>query len=120
MIGVVDDKGRALLEVAVSANAVDPSDAITAWIDTAFDGHLVFSHQLIEKLDLDPLVETDAILADGSIVVLKTYVCFLDWFGQQIPLQVIANEGRFPLLGTALLDERVLHIDYHQKSLTLD
>jgi clan AA aspartic protease len=120
MIGFVDDKGRALLEIAVCANAVDPSTGITVWIDTAFDGHLVFSRKLIETLGLDPLVETDAILADGSKVVLKTFVCFLDWFGERIPLQVIANEGRFPLLGTALLDERVLHVDYQRKSLTLD
>ncbi|HUG70665.1 MAG TPA: hypothetical protein VMM76_23150 [Pirellulaceae bacterium] len=34
--------------------------------------------------------------------------------------KVIANEGRFPLLGTGLLEQRVLHIDYAKKQLSLD
>ncbi len=120
MIGHVDDRGRALLEVWVSKNLGGNYVPVTTWIDTAFDGHLVFSRKLIEELDLDPLVETEAILADGSKVVLETFICFLDWFGERIPLQVIANDGIYPLLGTALLEQRVLHIDYAQKSLSLD
>lgn len=120
MIGQVDESGRALLTISVSASAIDPGSSVTAWIDTAFDGHLVFPQPLIDQLDLEPLVETEAILADGSKVVLGTYLCHLEWFGNKVPLLVIANEGRFPLLGTALLDQRVLHIDYAQKSLTLD
>ena len=120
MNGHVDENGRALLNVLVSRSDSDPTVPVTTWIDTAFDGHLVFSRTLIEELDLDPLVETEAILADGSKVVLETFFCTLDWFGEQIPLQVIANEGRFPLLGTGLLEQRVLHIDYAAKRLTLD
>ena len=93
---------------------------MTTWIDTAFDGHLVFSLELIRELALDALVETEAVLADGSKVVLDTYVCYLEWFGKRVPLQVVANEGRFPLLGTGLLEQRVLHIDYVKKTLVLD
>ena len=120
MIGHVDARNRALLTVSVSKNMASLSVPVTTWIDTAFDGHLVFSRKLIEALDLDALVETEAILADGSKVVLETFLCFLDWFGERRALQVIANDGSFPLLGTGLLERRVLHIDYAQRSLTLD
>lgn len=78
------------------------AETVEAWIDTAFDGHFVFSSNLIKELGFDTLVETEAILADGSKVALQTYVCYLDWFGETIAAQVIENEGRFPLLGTAL------------------
>ena len=40
---------------------------VTAWIDTASDGHLVFPQRLINELQLEPLVETEAILADGQV-----------------------------------------------------
>lgn len=120
MIGIVDDRGRALVTISVSKNLAGPAVPVTAWIDTAFDGHLVFSKKLIQELDLDTLAETEAILADGSKVALETYLCFLDWFGDRKALQVIANDGTFPLLGTGLLERRVLHIDYAQRSLTLD
>ena len=120
MIGSVDESQRALLSISVGNSPSDPGIAVTVWIDTAFDGHLVCSHALIEEFGLEPLVETEAILADGSKVVLETLLCYVDWFDGRIPVQVIANEGRFPLLGTGLLQGRTLHIEYARKSLTLD
>jgi clan AA aspartic protease len=93
--------------------------SIEAWIDTAFDGHFVFSTPLIEELGLDTLVETEAILADGTKVTLETFLGYMDWFGNVIPVQVVASEGEFPLLGTALLDERCLLINYRERSLEL-
>jgi len=74
---------------------------------------------LIEELKLDSLVDTEAILADGRKVTLETFICYLDWFGNVIPLQVIANDGKLPLLGTGLLENHVLHIDYVNRQLTL-
>lgn len=65
-------------------------------------------------------METEAILADGSRVTLETFVCFVNWFGDRVALQVIANDGQFPLLGTGLLERRVLHVDYAKKELSLE
>lgn len=120
MIGRVDERCRALLTISVRKSLASPAAEVTTWIDTAFDGHLVFPRRLIEELQLDSLVETEALLADGSKVVLETFICFVDWFGDRMALQVIANDGSFPLLGTGLLEGRVLQIDYPQRSLTLD
>ena len=120
MIGIVDEEDRALMDVPVSDALYGAYTPVRAWIDTAFDGHLVFPRELIEQLNLETLIETEAVLADGSKVTLETFVCFVDWFGNRLPLQVIANEGRFPLLGTGLLKQRVLHIDYAKKELRLD
>jgi len=102
MNGFVDKNRKALLPVEVRASFKKNGIVVEAWVDTAFDGHFVFSENLIKELELDTLVETEAVLADGSRVVLPTYVCYLDWFGEKIAAQVIANEGKFPLLGTAL------------------
>jgi clan AA aspartic protease len=120
VIGTVDARSRALLEVLVSNRLHDDYKPVTTWIDTAFDGHLVFSLELIRELALDALAETEAVLADGSIVVMDTYVCYLEWLGRRMPLQVVANEGKFPLLGTGLLEQRILHVDYVKKTLALE
>jgi len=120
VIGTVDERSRALIDVPVRRTPESEEVSVTAWIDTAFDGHLVFPMRLIEKLELESLVETEAVLADGTRVTLETFVCYVDWFGNRIPLQVIANDGKLPLLGTGLLEERVLHIDYLERQLTLD
>ena len=120
MIGTVDDKGRALIEIAVRSKLEAAAETVTTWIDTAFDGHLVFPRRVIERLQLESLAETEAVLADGSSVTLDTFLVYVDWFGRRAPILVIANEGIFPLLGTGLLDHHVLHIDYASRQLTLD
>ena len=120
MIGTVDDRNRALIDVEVRRTPNSQGASVTAWIDTAFDGHLVFPRSLIEELKLESLVDTEAILADGRKVTLETFVSYLDWFEKLIPLQVIANDGKLPLLGTGLLENHILHIDYLNKQLTLD
>ena len=112
MNGHVDDSLRALVNVPVKSEPAGKSTSIDVWIDTAFDGHFVFSAGLIDELGLETLVETEAILADGTKVTLETFVAYMDWFGELIPVQVVANEGQYPLLGTALLADRQLNIDY--------
>jgi len=120
VIGKVDDRNRALIDLEVRQTPDSQETKVTVWIDTAFDGHLVFPLPLIQELELQSLVDTEAILADGRKVTLETFVCYLDWFGKLIPLQVIANDGKLPLLGTGLLENHVLHIDYVNKELTID
>lgn len=109
-----------MIDILVSEKSDGEYVSVGVWIDTAFDGHLVLPGELIERLNLEPLAETEAILADGSMVTLDAFVCYIDWFGNRFPLQVISNDGRFPLLGTGLLDQRVLHVDYVTRELRLD
>lgn len=111
---------RALLEVTIRADPNDNGVLITAWVDSAFNGHLVFSKSLIEELGLSQEAATHAILADGNVTMLESYLCYVEWFGEIVPAQVIANDGKFPLLGTGLLKNRVLNIDYVAKKLSLD
>jgi clan AA aspartic protease len=117
--GKVDDHNRALVDIEVRSIPNALATTVTVWIDTAFDGHLVFPRTLVQSLGLESLVDTEAVLADGTKVTLEAFVCYLDWFSQIVPLQVIANDGKTPLLGTALLDSHILHIDYASKQLTL-
>ncbi len=119
MKGRVDENKRALLTVAVQSQRSGDTKPIDAWIDTAFDGHFVFSTALVEDLGLETLAETEAILADGTKVTLETFVAYMDWFGKMIPVQVVANDGKFPLLGTALLDDRCLLVNYRDQKLEL-
>ena len=119
MIGHVDDSNRAMLPVPVRVTPSGKEHIVDAWVDTAFDGHFVFRSSLIGRLGLETLVETEAILADGSKVTLNTYVAYVKWFGAVIPVQVVENEGKFPLLGSAFLTGRRLLIDYAEGTLEI-
>lgn len=90
----------------------EPPTVVTVWIDTAFNGFLVFPHEMIQQLALQQEAATEAILADGSRVTLESFVCCVEWFDQIVRAQVIANNAKLPLLGTELLAKRKLLVDY--------
>jgi clan AA aspartic protease len=120
MTGQVDSSGRALVLLAVRSIAAAPRRELTVWIDTAFTGDLVVPHETIKNLGLPESAAISAGLADGSEVVLETYTCIIDWFGEDRQVEVIGNEGRFPLLGAGLLQEHRLEINYRLRTLALD
>jgi len=118
--GWVDQSRRAPIDVQVACDPADPPKTITVWIDTAFDGFLVFSQALIAELQLPQEALTQAVLADGSEVILESYLCHILWFGDVAAAQVIANDGRLPLLGTELLASRKLIVDYAAVDVLID
>ncbi len=120
MNGLVDESLRALLDVSVAAAKGAKKRVITVWIDTAFNGGLVMPRQHIERLGLKQASTTHAILADGRAADLETFTCHLDWFGNEYRTQVIASDGEFPLLGTLLLADRKLTVNYKTKTVVLD
>lgn len=120
MNGIVDESMRALLDVSVAAANGAKKQVLTVWIDTAFNGGLVIPRPHIERLGLKQASSTRATLADGRSVDLETFTCHLEWFGDDYRTQAVANDGDFPLLGTLLLAERKLTIDYKAKTVVLD
>lgn len=55
MMGSIDERGRALVDVQISRKLNAERMAVTTWIDTAFDGHLVLPLQMIKDLELESL-----------------------------------------------------------------
>jgi clan AA aspartic protease len=118
--GHVDESRRALIDVQIANTPSRHTTAVTVWIDTAFDGFLVFPKNLIDQLGLHQEALASAILADGSHVLLESYVCHVNWFGEIVTAQVIANEGKLPLLGTEFLAHRKLMVDYALGTVSID
>jgi predicted aspartyl protease len=94
--GRVDKSLRALVDVAIRRTESEAPRVLTVWVDTAFNGFLVFPQEMIEDLGLQQEAATEAILADGSRVTLESFVCHVEWFGEVLPAQVIGNSGKLP------------------------
>ncbi len=119
MRGSIDAGGRALLSIQIGPDSVSRPVAIEAWVDTGFTGDLVLPQATIDALALRQSGSVDAILADGSQIELKTYTCFVNWFGEERRLEVVANDGDYPLLGVGLLLGLELRVNYHTMDVTL-
>lgn len=119
MKGEVDEAGRALLTHTVRLGDGRETSGMVVWIDTAFDGELVVPLQTVSEMGLPQSATVQATLADGTNVVLETFNCEVQWFGEWRQVEVVANKGRLPLLGIGLLRGRKLTIDYQTADLTL-
>ena len=120
MKGLIDENGRALLSVEIQPDSTAQVVAIEVWVDTGFTGDLVLPQKTADSLGLQHSGSVDAILADGSQIELNTYTCLVNWFGEQRRLEVVANDGDYPLLGVGLLLGRELRVNYHTFELTLN
>jgi hypothetical protein len=72
---------------------------------------------MIERMGLQQSAAVMAGLADGTQVVMETFSCIVDWFGQQQRVEVVENEGQVALLGVGLPRDRRLEIDYRSRTL---
>ncbi len=120
MKGIVDSVGRALLKAKIRSRTGSKVAEAKVWIDTGFTGDLVIPQASIDEMGLQQSGSVDAVLADGSQTELRTYSCIIDWFGGDRKLEVIANNGEYPLLGVGLLQGLELRVDYHNSKLTLE
>ena len=119
MTGIVDDQLRALIRITIAASENGVRQEIEAWVDTAFNGGLTIPRPLVDSLGLAKAATVEAILADGRTVPLDTFECHLDWFEKTYRTQIIASDGAYPLLGTMILADRRLVIDYAAKTVEL-
>lgn len=117
MNGHVDGYGRALLTVTLRPAKAEQVSEVEVWVDTGFNGDLVLPRRTIEELGLPASGSVKAVLADGSQVKLRTYSCIIDWFGEQRELEIVSNDGEYPLLGVGLLLGHDLHVSYQTERL---
>jgi clan AA aspartic protease len=85
--------------------------AVTAIIDTGFNGHVALPRDVIESLDLPVHSYTEGRLADGRVVTLARYRMRINWGGELRDVIALAVEGA-ALLGTALLADHTLRVDF--------
>ena len=118
-MGSVDGAGHALVSVTLSNPHTHASIQCDAWIDTGFTGEVVLPQARIVALGLTGSAAVPAVLADGSIVNLPAYDCLISWLGQEVKIQVVANQGQYPLIGVGLLDGHYLAVDYQNRTVEI-
>ena len=80
-------------------------------VDTGFEGFLTLPSAVITKLGLPYLAQINAKLADNSNVATNVYLATILWNGVEKDIAVLGM-GHRPLIGTALLEDYHLSIDF--------
>jgi clan AA aspartic protease len=110
MVGVVNDRLEALLEVTVSGRGGEAGQTVV--VDTGFSGALLLPESAVANLALPHLGYAEAELADGTVVALKEHAAHVLWMGRGVATWVWTAPDVDALLGTELLDGHHLTIDY--------
>jgi clan AA aspartic protease len=82
-------------------------------VDTGFEGTLTLPPDMIAALDLPYLTRIRANLADDSNVMTRIHLATIIWHGMEREVVVLAM-GRRPLLGTALIEDYHLSVDFYE------
>ncbi|MEG4208124.1 clan AA aspartic protease [Microcoleus sp. Pol7_A1] len=85
-------------------------------IDTGFTDHLCLPPEAVNLLRLPFLYNLPANLADNSSVFLPVHPATILWDGVERDVRVFTT-GRRPLIGTALLNEQELVIQFTEGGL---
>jgi clan AA aspartic protease len=80
-------------------------------IDTGFEGTLTLPFDVVAALKLPYVTRINANLADNSSVLTRLHLATLIWHGVEREVIVLAM-GRRPLIGTALLEDYHLSVDF--------
>jgi len=80
-------------------------------IDTGFQGFLTLPPTVVTELQLPYVGPIDANLADNSRIVTDVYKGIILWNGTERVIPILSMGNR-PLIGTALLEDYHLGIDF--------
>jgi clan AA aspartic protease len=89
-------------------------------IDTDFNGYRCLPISIAIQLGLELRGHEYIELADGSIKHELTYLGEAIWENSNIPVEISLTESNDALLGTRLLEDKKLTIDYPEKSVFIE
>ena len=101
MTGRITPGREAVLELEVVGSAGKRA-TLEAVIDTGFNGYLVVSSNLAQRLELQLVGNRRAILGDGHSIVLEAYLGTVIWHGRERAIVALQAEGG-QLIGMSLL-----------------
>ncbi|NJN59290.1 MAG: clan AA aspartic protease [Leptolyngbyaceae cyanobacterium SL_5_9] len=112
--GIVTDRHAIItLTFLLPSNSTFPIEFV---IDTGFTDYLCLPPEAVTLLGLPFLYDLPVNLADDSEVLVAVHEANILWDGEEREVRIFAT-GRRPLIGTALLNEQELVIQFTEGGL---
>ncbi len=92
---------------------------IEAVLDTGFTGHLCLSRRHRRQMHLTSVGEVETELADGSRTMQRVYLGHITFAGDRRPVFVTLTKSQDSLIGTALLLNRQVHLDFSKRRVSV-
>ena len=93
--------------------------SISAIVDTGFDGYLCLPTSVAVRLGLELVSEGLIELADGRTQKQLVFLGTVEFLDEVQPVMIYLTDSEDALIGTRLLDDCVLTIDFPRRSIEL-
>ena len=117
IIGFFDESGHPKIEIRVIGRREDVT--ITPTIDTGFDGQLCLPVEIAIQLGLELVSRVSVELANGSSQKTLVFSGTIEIGNQEVEAEIILTESDDPLIGTGLLKDMVLNIDFRERKVEI-
>lgn len=88
-------------------------------INTGFNDALCVPISLMDELELKKISEVEIFGIGSHQDIVGLAIAKIGWFGRKIEIEVLINNGDDSLLGSELLDGKILRINYRNKNLSI-
>lgn len=88
-------------------------------IDTGFNGALCVPFSLMQELGLKKVSEVEIFGIGSHQESIEMAITNIIWFGNKTEIEVLINDGDDRLLGSELLDGKILRINYRNKKVSI-
>ena len=116
--GIVNEIEEPIVELALVLG--DQSKNFPAVIDTGFNGYLSVSTEYVENSDWLFVGYEQYELASGEVVKAKTYLGDIIFDNEQKTTFILLSNSKDILIGTKLLKDKTLFIDFKDKRVIID
>jgi clan AA aspartic protease len=93
---------------------------INCVIDTGFDGALILPTSVVEQLELPVVARLVFELVGGTQMAADVALAEVEWLGARCVVEVIMSEGDDALVGTEMLENTRLVVDYRERSVAIE
>lgn len=116
--GYLDEAKRPTVKITL--NGKTTTLALNAIIDTKFDGDLCLPIEVAVQLGLEPVEVIEIKKADEEIEKKLLFAGQLDWFREELDVDIILHNSSDVLLGTRPLKNCQVSIDFLENTVKID
>lgn len=110
LLGSINENGELLIKLTIIGFRGET--VVAGILDTGFNGAILLPAAIIAELGMDLRATGMSRLADGSRTRDLTFNGKIRWMGKVVPAEVILSFGDETLIGTELLENCKIVIDY--------
>ncbi len=112
--GFVNENLEAVLTVELTNNS-----QIECVLETGFNGSFLFPRKFVEDNSMRFIGQEEVVMVEQNTTLIETALAKINWMGENFSIQILVSENDESLIGTQMLIDSNLEVDYKNLSVEI-